>query len=710
MGEPDIRDLFEAKSVAVIGASQSKEKIGYKVLENIVNGGFAGAVYPVNPSGGEILGKKVYRTIEEIEGEVDVACIVIPAKFVFDAVGGCAKKKVKFVLIISSGFSDVGNNEEEAKIVAFAKENKMRILGPNIFGVYSGSSSLNCTFGPGAIKKGGIAIITQSGALGLSMIGKTAVENMGLSAIVSVGNKADVDESDLLSYLVSQESTKVILVYIEGVHRGERLLAALKEATKKKPVVVIKSGRSEKGAIAAASHTGSLAGSDEVFDDVIRQCGVIRAEGVKEAFDWCKFLANSPIPSKESTLIITNGGGIGVMAADACEKYGVRLYDDPRALKEKFSNVTPDFGSTKNPIDLTGQATSVQYYAALDTALADDEISSVVALYCETAVFDSENLAKLIRETYTRYSSAKKPLIFSIFGGERTENAIEELRRESVSVFSDVYDAVSCVGALYAYRKGKLDEPAPDEDAEINVDAIEAIAKKALSEGRESLLAHEAKELAKVIGIKVPESRVARSLEEAIEKAEEIDYPVVMKIVSKDILHKSDVGGIALNLESRGEVIDAYEAVIHSCKARRPDAVIEGVEISKMVKPGTELIIGARNDRVFGPIAMFGLGGVYVEVMKDVSFRALPLSKKEMTRMMKDVKSYSLLLGVRGQERRDIDAVVGAITKIGAIIRKCKSITDIEINPLVVYGQGEGVQAVDIRVMLLSLNRGGNNG
>jgi acetyl coenzyme A synthetase (ADP forming)-like protein len=564
MPDPDIKFLFEPRSVAVIGASQSKEKIGYKVLENIINGGFGGAVYPVNPSGGEILGLKAYKSVEEIEGVVDVACIAIPAKFVFDAVKGCVKKGVKFGLIISSGFSDVGNNEEEKKVVSYARENGMRIVGPNIFGVYSSESMLNCTFGPGAINKGGVAIITQSGALGLSMIGKTSVENMGLSAIVSVGNKADIDESDLLGYLVMHDSTKAILMYMEGVHNGEKLAGVLKEAAKKKPIVVIKSGRSERGAIAAASHTGSLAGSDEVFDDIIRQSGVLRAESVKEAFDWCKFLANSPLPSGENALIITNGGGIGVMAADACEKFGVRLYDDAKTLKEAFARVVPDFGSTKNPIDLTGQATSAQYYAALDAALENKEISAVIALYCETAVFDSENLAKLIKETYARYRENNKPLIFSIFGGERTENCIGELRREPVSVFSDVYDTVSCVGALYTYCKARNDPPAPDEDVEIDAFAIEEIARKAREDGRGSLLAHESKELAKIIGILVPESRIAHSLEEAIGKAEEIGYPVVMKIVSRDILHKSDIGGIALNLEQKEELMDAYEAIKHS--------------------------------------------------------------------------------------------------------------------------------------------------
>jgi acyl-CoA synthetase (NDP forming) len=351
---PDIKDLFEPKSLAVIGAARDENKIGYKILKNILTGGYRGKVYPVNPQGGEILGLQSYRTVEEVNGPVDVASIVIPAKFVFEAVQSCAKKGVKYLTIISSGFSEIGNNEEERRIVSYARDHGMRVLGPNIFGIYSAAASLNATFGSSGIIPGQVAIVTQSGALGIAMIGKAAVENIGLAAIVSVGNKTDVDEADLLEYLVIDPNTKIVLMYIEGVRDGERLIRAVKKTTQKLPVVVIKSGRSERGAIAAASHTGSLAGSDEIFDAIMRQCGVLRAEGVEEAFNWCKFLANTPYPSGENTVIVTNGGGIGVMATDACEKFGVRLYDDMVALKEVFSTVTPEFGSTKNPVDLTG--------------------------------------------------------------------------------------------------------------------------------------------------------------------------------------------------------------------------------------------------------------------------------------------------------------------------------------------------------------------
>ena len=708
MSEPyaDIRYLFEPQSIAVIGASHDTSKIGFKVVQNIVQNGYGGQVYPVNPQGGEVLGLKAYRSVEEIDGEIDVASVVIPARFVFDAVKSCARKKVKYLSIISSGFSEIGNNEEEKRIVTFARQNGMRVLGPNIFGIYSAEASLNATFGSSHVIPGGVAIITQSGALGIAMIGKTAVENIGLSAIVSVGNKTDVDEADLLEYLIQNQRTKIILMYIEGVRDGERLIQTLKRVTEKIPVVVIKSGRSERGAIAAASHTGSLAGSDEIFDAIIRQCGVIRAESVEEAFNWCKFLSNNPPPPGENTVIITNGGGIGVMATDACEKFGVKLYDDTNALKETFGAITPDFGSTKNPVDLTGQGGSAHYNSALSEALKHDQIHSVIALYCETAVFDAQNLAQMISHNDEEYKKQRKPLVFSVFGGERAETCLVGLKRTNVAVYGDVYEAVACLGAAYAYYRYREERSLESAQAEIDQTAIDRVLTGALREGRTFLLANEGQAVMRAAGILIPKSTIAHSLDEAVKAAEGIGYPVVMKVVSRDILHKSDAGGVALDLVDKNEVIDAYQAILRNCRAYKAEAAIDGVEVSAMVKAGTETIVGARRDSTFGPIIMFGLGGIYVEVMKDVAFRALPIDRKEVMSMVKQIRAYPLLLGVRGEEKKDVDSVVDTIIKVGTIIQKCKLISDIEINPLVVYENGKGVKAVDVRILISNVKKG----
>lgn len=698
----DVKRLFEPRSVAVIGASRDPAKIGHTVVKNILDGGYAGRVYPVNPAGGEILGLPVCKTIEAVGEPVDVVCTTIPAAHVYESVCRCAACGVGFNLIISSGFSETGNIEEERKIVACAREHDMRVIGPNIFGVYSAAASMDATFGPGSIMPGSVAIITQSGALGLAMIGRTTVQNIGLSAIVSVGNKCDLDEADLLGYLAGQERTRVILMYIEGIKQGERFMQALRETTRCKPVVVIKSGRSERGAVAAASHTGALAGSDGIIDAILHQCGVLRAESIQEAFNWAKFLAHAPPPAGDAAVIVTNGGGIGVMATDACEKYGVDLYDDGAMLKKLFGPVTPGYGSTKNPIDITGGAGGPQYNEALGVALDHETIGASVALYCETATFRAEDLEPVLEENHRAYQQRGKPLLFVAVGGEDTEQAILTAARRSVPVFGDVYEAIACLGKLYEYHRYVRSASDGFQDSDIDIDCteIEAICAEARSRRRYFLLAHEARRIMHLAGIPVPPGAVARSLEEAVRCAEEISYPVVMKVVSADIIHKSDAGGVALNLETRDEVIDAYQAIMHNCRAYNPQAVIEGVEIGQMLTRDVETIIGARRDATFGPIVMFGLGGVYVEVMKDVAFRALPLDRRGIMDMIKQTRSYPLLLGVRGEGQKDIESVIGTIVTLGALIRKCPIISDIEINPLMVYEQGEGARAVDVRILL----------
>jgi acetyl coenzyme A synthetase (ADP forming)-like protein len=686
----DIKDLFEPQSIAVIGASHETDKIGYKILNNIIRGGYRGRIYPVNPHGGEISGRTVYGGIEEIGEGVDVASIVIPARLVPEAVARCARKGVKYVQIITSGFSEIGNTEEERGIVATAHESGMRVLGPNIFGLYSSRASLNATFSATDIKPGRVAILTQSGALGIALIGKTAVENIGLSAIVSIGNKSDIDESDLLEYLLVNDDTRVILMYVEGVKEGERLIATLKRVTEKKPVVVIKSGRSKRGAMAAASHTGSLAGTDEIFDAVMKQCGVLRSDSIEEAFNWCKFLAYSPKPGGGKSVIITNGGGVGVLATDACEKFGIELYDDQAELKKAFDPVVPSFGSTKNPVDLTGGANSKDYDLALSVPLDSEDIGAAIALYCETATFDSASLVPMIKGTFRKYTDAGMPICYAAVGGEAVEEAIEKLRHDNAPVYGDVYPAVSCLGMLNRYDRYLREKSDAADEADIEVVSIERIIDGALAEERKFLLANEGAAVMTAAGVGIPISRIAGTIDQAVQFAGEIGYPLVMKVVSKDILHKSDAGGVA----------DAYEAIIHSCRRFNPDAHIEGIEVCEMVSKGVEIIVGARRDASFGPIVMCGFGGIYVEVMKDIAFRGFPFNRIEAMNMLKELRSFPLLMGVRGEARKDIEALVDVMIKIGAVIRKCRRITDVEINPIVVYEQGRGVKAVDSRILI----------
>jgi len=696
----DIKYLFEPQSIAIIGASQDKKKIGYAIFNNIISGGYEGKVFPVSPRGGDIDGHKVFTDILEIQDTIDCASIVIPANLVKDAVIKCAQKKVKFIQIITSGFSEIGNVSEEKEIAGIAKEAGTRIVGPNMFGLYSCAASLNSTFSATRINPGHVAILTQSGALGIAMIGKTAVANMGLSAIISIGNKCDVDESDLLEYLIYNDNTKVIFMYIEGVKKGERLIETLKAATGKKPVIVIKSGKSKKGAQAAASHTGSLAGSDEIFDAVMKQCGVIRAECLEDAFDWCKFMISSASPKNYNSVIVTNGGGVGVMATDACEKYGVPLYDNQSILKSLYDAVTPSFGSTKNPIDLTGAAGATDYTRTLSITAESEEIGSTIGLYCETAIFDSNNLARMITDTYAVHQKNNKSISYALIGGQQVEGAIASLKTAGIPVFNDVEHAISCIGAFYKYYKYVDEISYKFDEYEIDVAAINKIIDGVLKDGRTFLLANEGAAVMRIADIKMPQSRVARNINQAVKFAEEIGYPVVMKVVSKDILHKSDVGGVLLDIDNKKEVIDGYEVIMHKCREYKPNAVIDGIEIAEMVKKGIELIVGARRDPSFGPIVICGLGGIYVEVMKDISFRAIPINRGTALSMLEEIRSYPLLLGARGEEQKDIESVIDTIIKISSIIRKCERITDIEINPVVVYNIKNGLRALDARILI----------
>ncbi|KAA0002080.1 MAG: CoA-binding protein [Thermoplasmata archaeon] len=684
----DFTYLFNPRHVAIIGASHHKEKIGYKVLDNIITSGYKGKIYPVNPKGGKILGLKVYKDIFSIEGEIDLAIIVVPASIAVNVVEECAKRGVKFAVVITSGFSEIGNIDGERAMVEKAKKYGMRILGPNVFGIYSAIAPINATFGPSKIRPGNIAVISQSGALGIAMIGKASEENMGLSTIVSIGNKADVTEAEILSYLFKDKPTKVVFLYMEGIENGLEFLELAKRRPEHMSIVALKAGRSRVGARAVASHTGSLAGSDKIFDAAFKEAGILRAESLEEAFNWVITLAACPKPQGKNVVIVTNGGGVGVLAADACEKYGIYLLDDMEILKKTFQDVMPEFGSYKNPVDITGQATGEDYEKALERALKEESIHAIIALYCETNIAAFEPVRDAFLEMQKKYGK-KKPIIYSLFGGEGVATIIKDLKKKGIPAFDDVEDAVSALSALYkAYQPRKKEKM---EKVEMNKKRIRKVLDRARKEGRAQLLGTEAKEVIKSAGLDVPPFEIVNDIEGAVKAAEKIGYPVVMKVVSEDIIHKTDVGGVFLDLDDKNEVIEAYEAIRRNIHQHAPKADVRGIEITKMLPPGIEIIIGITTDSSFGKVVMFGLGGIYVEVLKDVSFRVLPVTKNEIRRMIREVSSYPLLLGVRGEERKDIESVVDAIYRIGVLAVEFPEIVELDVNPLVVYKKGAKV-------------------
>lgn len=701
----DIKYLFEPQSICVIGASDNKTKIGHKIMENLIKGGYKGKIYPINPKAQEILGHKAYPRLDYIEDidQIDVAVISVPQPMVFEALKTCAFKKIKYVMIITSGFSEIGKNKEEKDLVDFAKENDMKILGPNIFGHFVKKSNLNASFASANIPKGHVSLISQSGALGSALIGETAEQNIGLSSLLPLGNKCDVDEADLLEYLKDDDSTKVLLIYMEGVKNGEKLIPMLKETTIKKPVIIIKSGRSKKGAEAAASHTGSLSGSDEIFQSIMNQTGVHRPENIIQALQWASFLVNAPEPKGENTLIITNGGGVGVMAADACEKYGVNMYDNYKSLEESFTEYVPEFGSVKNPIDITGQVGIEGYERCIEEAIKHPDIHSVLCIGCEHALFSEEDLKTTITRVHEKYGHLK-PIQYVFYGGKSIKNAARYLKDKGIPMYLDVYEAISCLGQLYrSYRYKQVRHKFDSDDSKkikINFDAIDDILNGVQADKRHFLLAHEARNLMEAAGIPMPKSFVAKTVEEAVGYFKQIKSSVVMKIVSKDIIHKSDAGGVMLNIENEAEVMNAWEVIMQNARKYNDQAVIKGIEICEQIHLDTETIIGGRRDPAYGPMLMFGSGGIYVEILKDVSFRSLTFSKAEIRQMIEDTKLYPLLLGVRGQGPKDIDGVIDVIMRVGLIMKHCEQINDIEINPLVVYDKETGVKAVDARILV----------
>ena len=687
-----LEPLFNPRSIAVVGASHHEGKIGNIVVHNIISSGYKGKIYLINPKGGEILGLPVYKSIDEIP-KIDVAIIVVPAKIAVEIMEKVASK-AKFIIVITSGFAEIGNMEEERKLVEFAKKHGARVLGPNVFGIYSAKAPINATFGPANIKKGNIGVVSQSGALGIAMIGKAAEDNMGLSAIVSIGNKADLNEVEILSYLFQDDITKVIFLYIEGLEHGRKFLEIVKEKPEDKKIIVLKAGRSKAGARAVASHTGSLAGSDEIFDAAFRQAGILRADSLEDGFNWVTTIASSPPPRGKNVVIITNGGGLGVVAADACEKYGIHLYDDIEMLREAFEDVMPKFGSYKNPIDITGQAGAREYEIALKRAFEEENIHAIIALYCERGDAELEALKETLIKVHKNYGN--KPALYALFGGEGASSVVNALRKNGIPAFDEVEDAVSSLYALYKVYEKREEEKI--EDIEMDENKIKKIIESASKEGRNKLLSHEAKEILLAAGLDVPPFKIARNIKEAIKYANEIGYPVVMKVVSEDIIHKTDVGGVILNLENEKEVIDAYELIMRNCKINVPNARILGIEIAKMLPKGIETIVGATTDSSFGKVIMFGLGGIYVEVMKDVSFRIAPVSKKEIGKMIREIDSYPILAGIRGEKKKDINAIIDTIYRIGILVNKFEEINELDINPLMVYEKGAKV--VDARILI----------
>jgi len=698
-----MKALLAPKSIAVIGASTKDGSIGNTVVKNLIEGGYAGAIYPINPKAPDILGIKAYASILDVPGEVDMAVFCVPAKVVLGAAEECAKKQVKGYVIITSGFSEVGHEgaELERRVVEVAKSGGGRVMGPNIVGVLLNESKANASFAPSLPYPGKTALISQSGALLISLDMASFVRQLGASSMISLGNMSDVDFADCIEFYAQDDKTNCISLYIEGVKDGRRFIEAGRKAGK--PIVALKSGVSAHGAAAAASHTGSLAGSVKVYDAAFKQAHVIRARDLDELLDRSQALALQPPMKGENICVVTNGGGIGVLSSDSAEAHGVPLKTVPVELQAEFKKCMPDFGSAKNPVDITGGAGLKGYEDAIAVALKSDWVHGLAVLYCETAVTQPDEIAEGILRAVKGTGVTDKPIVACFVGGVKCVEAGKKLTAAGVPFYENPDKAMSALAALRQaalfQAEGIADDYAPMKD--VDEAAARAVIAAARADGRSVLTEPEAKKVFAAYGLPVGKSMVAKSEDEAVKLASEIGYPLVMKIVSPQIIHKSDAGGVKVNIKDEAGVRAAYKTILANAKAYKADADIHGILLQSMAPLGKEVIVGSVNDPQFGPTVMFGMGGIFVEVLKDVTFRVAPFSPKTAMDMLPEIKSYKILQGTRGEKRLDQEKLSEIISRISQLVSELSDeIAETDANPIMLYPEGEGLAVVDARVIL----------
>ena len=692
--------LLRPKGIAIIGASNTPGKIGHTVVKNLIESGYEGGIYPVNPSAEEILGLKVYASVLDIPEHVDAAAITIPAKFVIDAAIECGIKGIKGLIVIASGFSEVGEIELEDELVRVSHEYGMRVLGPNVVGTLSNSDKLNASFAPFLPLDGSASLVSQSGALLIAIDAITYTRRIGFDKLISIGNMSDVNFADMVSWLNEDENTNCISLYIEGLKDGRRFIQESAKASK--PIVVLKAGVSEHGAAAAASHTGSLAGSQKVYGAAFQQSGAIQATDLSDLFDCTLALSLQPPLHGENILIITNGGGVGVLATDSAEKAGIPLKFAPEAVQEELKNHMPSFGSAKNPVDLTGMAGTEWYHDSTKFAFAHKWVDGLVVLYCETAMTNPMEIAKSLHKAITDTGITEKPVTISFVGGKRSDEAMQWLVENGIPAYNAPDLAVKAMGTLREFARLQSLKAEPiEQDHSVDKQAARAIIEKVRQDQRTSLTEIESKKIFKAYGLPVVKTILTTNEDEAVEQAENFGYPVVLKIVSPDILHKSDAGGVKVNIKDEAGVRDAYQSIIKNAKEYKADADIHGILIQDMAPWATETIIGSINDPTFGPTVMFGLGGIFVEVLKDVTFRVAPISDKEAETMLDEIKGVPILDGTRGEAPRDKKMLAHVLAQYAFMVTDlADEILESDANPILVYEEGEGVQVVDARIIL----------
>ncbi|MEM0448289.1 MAG: acetate--CoA ligase family protein [Methanomassiliicoccales archaeon] len=695
-----VRELFEPDSIAIIGASREEKKVGHIVLRNLISSGFAGALYPINPQAKEILGIKCYPSVLEVPGRIDLGLVCVPNILVPDVMEQMGNKGVKAAIVISAGFKETGKEgaELERRTDSIAKAYGIRVLGPNCLGLINTQRRMNATFTNNYPREGSIGISSQSGAICSVLLDWASRTKAGFSKFVSLGNKMDIEEADVLRYLRDDPKTKVIGMYIEGITRGADFMQQAEATSKVKPVIALKAGRTSSGAKAASSHTGAISSGDKVYQAALEQSGVIRAHDIEELFDLLMIFSSARMPRTEGGVaIVTNAGGLGVMAADACGDHDLALATFSHETVERLRSYLPAEANVYNPVDVIGDATADRYDFAIRTVMQDPAVSSVLVLLAPTDLVDIPSVARIVA---SHGKSSAMPVVACFAGGNDVHEGLEILRQAGIPDFESPDRAVRALSAMVEYQKARsrnVSETFPTFEGD--KERVRALLAKVKSQGRVGLSESEGKEILRAYGISVPDEGMARTEEEAVELARRIGYPIVLKVESPDIAHKTDVGGVVVGLRREEEVRHEFNLLLSRVRAMAPRARVEGVLVQRMIS-GREVIVGMVRDDQFGPVVTFGLGGIFVEVLKDVAQRIVPLSNADVTDLIRSIRAYPILTGVRGRKPADLEALRQVILKVAQVAQDFPEITELEINPLIVGDVGEGAGAVDALVTI----------
>jgi acetyltransferase len=709
--------LFNPQSIAIIGASRTPGKLGYAILANVIESRFPGPIYPINPTppsppvggggGGanEILGCQVYPTLADVPGPIGLAVIVVPAKGVMTALEDCAAQGVGAVIVISAGFRETGAEglRQERRMAEIANQRHMPIVGPNCLGVIDTVVPYNASFAVGMPRRGHIAFMSQSGALCTGVLDVALAQNIGFSRFVSLGNKAHLNELDFLRSWADDLQSNVIMAYLEGIADGEQFIREARQITKKKPVIAIKSGTTSAGSRAVSSHTGTLAGSERAYEAAFKQAGVLRAGSVGALFDLAIAFARQPLPQGDRIAIVTNAGGPGIMATDAMERDGLKLAALSQATQESLRQALPAAASVLNPIDVLGDARSDRYKIAIQAALADENVDALLVILTPQFMTDIEETACALADAAEAQPEAnRKPVMACFMGEAHMQEALRLFSERSIPSYPIPERAAAAIRAMVAQAHW-VREPLPQFNRfEVDQETVARIFAEVRADDRFKIGDAESRDILTAYGIRVPKSKLCATAEEAVAFADEIGYPVVMKIASPDILHKTDVGGVRIGIESPAAVRDAFDLMVYRAQRYQPQAQIWGCLVQEQVRGGKEVITGMSRDPQFGPLVMFGLGGIYVEVLKDVSFRIAPFDRKEAMAMIQEIRSFGLLRGVRGEPPADLDAVAETLLRLSQLVTDFPEIVEMDINPLMVFERGRGVMGVDMRLVLKS--------